>query len=268
MRDSIQLQNRQQRIIHHQRFCLATLLLALALSGNATHAANETTLVLNDTNEPPYTTKAGDGFLDIVVGEAFRRAGLRLKLVKLPAERGLINANAGIEDGDLSRIAGLEKNYPNLVRVPEKLVDWHFVAFTRQTKPTETSWAVLETLSVGHIKGWKIYEQNLKPNTQITTVDTPEQLFAMLDKNRIDVALYERLLGQALTKQMHMTDIHVAEPPLAVREMFIYLNKRHADKVPAIAAALRAIKADGTYGKICREKFAALATTTSQCAAK
>lgn len=268
MRNFAQLQDRRQSGYSRKHFWLSSVLLALALSGSTAHATNEPTLVLNDTNEPPYTTKAGDGFLDIVVGEAFRRAGLRLKLVKLPAERGLINANAGIEDGDFSRIAGLEKNYPNLVRVPEKLMDWHFVAFARQTKPTEASWATLEPLSVGHIKGWKIYEQNLHPATHIATADDPDQLFAMLDKNRIDVALYERWLGYALAKQMRMTDIHVVEPPLAVREMFIYLNQRHADKVPAIAAALRAIKAEGMYMKVCRKKFAPLAAPTSQCEVK
>jgi polar amino acid transport system substrate-binding protein len=253
---------------NYKRSWLAGLLLALALSGSASHAANDTTLVLNDTNEAPFTTAAGDGFLDIVVGEAFRRAGLRLMLVRLPPERGLVNANAGIEDGDLTRIAGLEKNYPNLVRVPEKLMDWNFVAFARQAEPTQASWAALESLYVGHIKGWKIYEQNLKPGAQVTVVDNAEQLFTMLEKNRVDVALYERWLGLALAEKMGIKDIHVVEPALAEREMFIYLNKRHADKVPAIAAALRAIKADGTYSRVCREKLAALAASTPQCAAK
>lgn len=243
-------------------------LLALALNSHVSQAANETTLFLNDTNEPPFTTKAGDGFLDIVAGEAFRRAGLRLKLVKLPAERGIINANAGIEDGDFSRIAGLEKIYPNLIRVPEKLTEWHFVAFTRQANLRNANWTMLRPLSVGHIKGWKIFEQNLQLATQVTTVDEPEQLFSMLDKNRIDVALYEQWMGNALIKKMHLQGIHVVEPPLSAREMFIYLNRRHADKVPAIAAALRAIKAEGMYTKVCREKFAALGAPAAQCEVK
>lgn len=251
----------------HRSWRLAALL-AWFLCGISGAAANETTLVLNDTNEAPFTTKAGDGFLDVVAGEAFRRAGLRLKLVKLPPERGLVNANAGIEDGDLTRIAGLEINYPNLVRVPEKLMDWHFVAFARQAKPKEATWASLEPLSVGHIKGWKIFEQNLRSTTHITTADTPDQLFTMLDKNRIDVALYERWLGYALAQQMRIQNLHVVEPPLAVREMYIYLHQRHASKVPAIAAALRAIKAEGLYTQICREKLAPLAARTSQCEIK
>lgn len=241
------------------------LLLVLALSFPVAHAANQATLTLNDAFDAPLTTQAGDGFLDTIVGEAFRRAGLHLKLVRLPAERGLINANAGIEDGDLSRIAGLENIYPNLLRVPEKTLDMHFVAFARAAKPVQASWEAFETLAVGHIKGWKIFEQNLLPATHVTTTDTAEQLFSILEKNRIDVALYDRWQGYALAKRMQISGIHVVEPPLAEREMFIYLHRRHAAKIPAIAAALRAIKAEGMYTRICREKFSPLAIPTSQC---
>lgn len=251
-----------------KRIWLTGILLALAFNSPVSQAANEPTLVLNDPTEAPYTTKGGDGFFDVIAGEAFRRAGLRLKLVKLPAERGLINANAGIEDGDLSRISGLESTYPNLVRVPEKLMDMDFVAFARKATPTVASWPTLEPFQVGHIKGWKIFEKNLRPATQITTADDPEQLLTLLDKNRIDVALYDRWMGAALAKQMRIQNIHVVEPPLATREMFIYLHQRHADKVPAIAAALRAIKAEGMYTKTCREKFVPLGALISLCDAK
>ena len=104
---------------------------ALLLTAANVCRAEMPMLVLNDTNEPPFTTPDGQGFLDAVAGEAFRRAGVKLRLVKLPAERGLINANAGTEDGDLTRIAGLDTQYPNLVRVPEKLIDYEFTAFSK-----------------------------------------------------------------------------------------------------------------------------------------
>ena len=231
-------------------------------------ATSVPTLVLNDPTDRPFTTAAGDGFSDIIAGEAFRRAGLHLKLVKVPAERALMNANAGIEDGDLSRIGGLEKSYPNLLRVPEKILDMHFVAFTRKPKLTEADWAGLDPYIVGYIKGWKIFEQNLRPPALLSPAHDPEQLFAMLEKNRIDVALYERWMGSALAKQMNLTDVRVVEPPLAVREMFIYLHRRHADKIPAITAALQAIKAEGMYTRVCREKFAPLAMSAAQCDGK
>ncbi|HEX7970655.1 MAG TPA: hypothetical protein VF501_00280, partial [Thiobacillus sp.] len=133
----------------------------LLLMAGLARAADAPILVLNDTNEPPFTTVDGKGFIDAVAGEAFRRVGVRLRLVRLPAERGLLNANAGIEDGDLVRIAGLEARYPNLVRVPEKLLDWEFAAFGKDaTLPAR--WETLRTRPVGHIRGWKLYERHPK----------------------------------------------------------------------------------------------------------
>jgi len=237
----------------------------LALQYPNASMAETQTLILNDTNAAPFTTESGDGFLDIITREAFRRAGVRIKLERLPAERGLLNANTGLEDGDFSRIAGLEKTYPNLVRVPEKLIDWHFVAFTRKPDLQNASWATLQPLSVGHIKGWKIYEQNLKLHPQVTTVDTAEQLFTMLDKNRIDVALYARSMGLALLQKMKIQNIHIVEPSLAEREMYIYLNRKHADKAPLIAAALREIKREGLYAQVCQDKLAPYKAETTQC---
>ena len=217
-------------------------------------AAERPVLVLNDTNDPPFTTADRSGFLDVVAGEAFRRVGVELRLVKLPAERGLINANAGIEDGDMVRIAGLEKQYPNLVRVPEKLVDWEFTAFSKDAS-IASNWTALRRRSVGLIKGWKIYEQNMAGAERAVTADDPAQLFRLLELDRIEVALYMRWMGLALVKQQGLKDVQPLEPPLATREMFIYLHKRHAQLAPRLADALRALKRDGFYERAYREKL-------------
>jgi polar amino acid transport system substrate-binding protein len=235
--------------------CQAWLWLAgLLWLSPAALAAEKPVLVLNDTNDPPFTTADRSGFLDVIASEAFRRVGAELRLVKLPPERGLINANAGIEDGDLTRIAGLEKHYPNLVRVPEKLVDWEFMAFSKNSS-IASSWPVLRQHAVGHIKGWKIYEQNLATAGQVTTADDADQLFRLLDLDRIEVALYERSLGVALVKQQGLKGVRLLAPPLATREMFIYLHRRHAALAPQLAQALRAMKRDGYYQRVYNEKL-------------
>ena len=219
-------------------------------------AAALPTLELNDPTHPPYTTEAGDGILDLLVGEAVRRCGYQLKLVRLPAERGLINANEGLEDGDLSRIAGLEKKYPNLIRVPEKIFDLDFVALTRQAGLRTAHWRDLESLHVGYIRGWKLFEQNLTPRTDSIQSTTPEHMMELLRRGRIDAALYSRWMGLALARQMEMDDVRVAEPPLATGEMFIYLHKRHEEVVPKLAEALRALKRDGSYQRIHDQQLA------------
>jgi len=257
--------NGTRQICVRVSLCMAGVSLLLTLSGTA--SADLPVLVLNDTNEPPFTTAQHDGFLDIIAGEAFRRAGAELQLVKLPAERGLINANAGIQDGDMARIAGLEKQYPNLVRVPEKLVDWEFSAFSKNASILP-NWQSIRQHSVGHIKGWKIYEQSVVGAERVTTADDPEQLFRLLGVNRIEVALYERSFGTALARQQDLKDVQPLTPLLASREMYIYLHKRHVAYVPALANALRAIKHEGLYARVCREKLAVVAPQTKQCEVK
>jgi len=236
-------------------FAIAGVLLLMA---GLARAAEAPVLVLNDTNEPPFTTADGKGFLDAIAGEVFRRAGVRLRLVKLPAERGLINANAGIEDGDLSRIAGLEAHYPNLMRVPEKLIDWEFAAFGKNATLL-VRWETLHRYPVGNIRGWKIYEQQLAGAPHVVTAEDPAQLFRQLQLDRTEVALYERWQGLSLIRGQGWTDVHVLAPLLARREMYIYVHKRHAALVPKLAAALRAIKAEGLYDRLYREKVLSLA---------
>ena len=236
---------------------------ALLLTAGSVCRAELPVLVLNNANEAPFTTPDGKGFLDAVAGEAFRRAGVRLQLVKLPAERGLLNANAGIEDGDLTRIAGLEAQYPNLVRVPEKLVDWEFTAFSKNPA-LSTSWADLRTYPVGHIRGWKIYEKHLAGAPSVLSSEDAAQMFRQLQLDRIDVALYERWIGLSLLKQLNSKEIFPLDPPIAKREMFIYLNKRHAALVPKLAEALRAIKAEGLYDRLYWEKVRPLAMAAAK----
>ncbi|MFP5410574.1 MAG: substrate-binding periplasmic protein [Gammaproteobacteria bacterium] len=247
---------------HGHDFLLKTILAAwlavmLAAGSPAGRAADLPVLVLNDTNEPPFTTADGRGFLDLVAGEAFRRAGVRLKLVRLPAERGLINANAGLDDGDLTRIAGLEAAYPNLIRVPEKLIDWDFCAFSKQSLPG-ASWESLRPRSLGLIRGWKIYERQYADAASVVTAEDSAQLFRQLERERIEVALFERWQGLARIKRERLTGVRVVEPSLARREMYIYLHKRHAALVPRIADALRDIKTEGLYDRLYRDKVLTL----------
>jgi polar amino acid transport system substrate-binding protein len=211
-------------------------------------------LVLNDVNEPPLTTPEHTGFLDVIAMEAFRRVGVELRLVKLPAERALLLANDGLQDGDLTRIAGLEEQYPNLVRVPEKLIDWDFAAFSKDAS-IPADFEAIRRRSAGLIKGWKIYEQNMAGAVHVTTVDDPEQLFRLLDRDRIDVALYVRWMGLALIQKQSLKNIRLLEPPLASRAMYVYLNKRHAELVPKLAEAMRALKREGFYRRIYHEKL-------------
>lgn len=234
------------------------LLLCLVLAwGTSARAAETPELVLNDVNGPPFTNKQRTGFLDRVGQEVFRRAGLRLRLVQLPPERALRNANAGIEDGDLTRIAGMEKNYPQLIRVPERLIDWRFSAFTRRNDlSVPAHWKSLLPYTVGIIRGWKITEANLATAKKIVLVDDVEQLFRLLEKQRVDAVVYSREMGVWYLHEHALRDVRLLEPPLESRAMYIYLHRQHSARVAPLAAALRSLKQDGNYDRYYRESIA------------
>lgn len=234
------------------RALLALLACVLALPEGI--AAEPQVLVLNNGTDAPLTNPEGTGFLDVVATEAFRRVGLELRLVKLPAERALLLANSGSGDGDLLRPNGLEKPYPNLVRVPEKLFDLEFAAFSKDASIPGRIDAI-RGRAVGIIRGWKTYELALAGAERAITVDNVDQLFRLLQLDRIEVAIYARRAGLAHLKNHGIKDVRVLEPSLEELEMFIYLHRRHTEQVPKLAAALRALKREGFYQRAYRERF-------------
>jgi len=211
-------------------------------------------LTLNDSNKEPFTTGNRDGFLDIVLTEAFRRIGFRLNTVHLPPERGLLSANEGIVDGDVNRITGLDKIYKNLLRVPEKIRNSEFCALSKDASIINTP-DELNKHVVGHIKGWKIFDKMMAGSKKVITANSPQQLFRLLKINRIDVALYDCVEGLELARRLNMKELQILEPAFIQTELFLYLNKQHASLVPKLSKALRDIKKEGLYDRLYREKI-------------
>lgn len=231
---------------------LAWLLAAPAQAGDA--------LVLNTGVRMPYTQPDRSGFLDRLVAEAFRRIGLKAEVqVYEASERALQNANGGIDDGMAMRIKGLEAQYPNLIRVPEKVIDNDFVAYSRKHDFPTRDWDALAPYQLAHIIGWKVYESRLGERQGVTRVRNADQLFELLRQNRTDVVLYERWQGLWWVREMGL-EARLLEPPLASQEMFIYLHRKHEPLVGKVATTLAAMKKDGSYRRIFDETLAPLAT--------
>lgn len=228
------------------------LFFLLALLGSTTVACGEN-IVLSTPLGPPLSLKNQQGFIDQVVSEALKLTGHTLKVSHLPAERALINANKGIDDGDLFRVAGLSQNYPNLTQTPEKTFTMEFVAFSRTEDFRTTDWNSLKPYTIGIIGGWKILEKNVPPGTDLIKVKNPQQLFSLLQNNRVDVILFGKWQGLSYLKENNIRGVKELHPALAKMDMFVYFNKRHQDLVPKFSDALRQIKANGVYQQLYRQ---------------
>lgn len=235
----------------HRTLQFLLLAWALLLLAPAAQAERPVRLVLSSGVLAPYSTPERRGFLDLLVPAIFRELGLEAELLIYPTatERGILNANEGVDDGLAMRVAGLERQYPNLVRVPEPIAVNDFVAFSTRHRFATPGWDSLRPYTVGYILGWKVFEQHVPTARDRTLVRDADQLFTLLARDRIDVVLYERWQGLARTRALGL-DVAVMEPPLVRTPMYIYLHQRHAALVPRVARALRQLKQNGSYARI------------------
>jgi polar amino acid transport system substrate-binding protein len=230
----------------------AVLAASLSLSLSLPAAEPPCEIVIGSCHRPPLSAADGSGVIDRIAIEAFHRIGRRACITQLPCERSLLAADSGAIDGDILRVAEIVgPHYPNLVGVPEVLypMPMNCFAVRRDMRPKEL--ADLAALRVGYIIGWKILEDKVRA-AEVLRVRGPEQLFPLLADGRADVVVYERLTGQRMVEEMGLKGIRVLEPPLLVTPQYLTLHERHRTLVAPLAAALRAMKADGSYDRIFR----------------
>ena len=188
--------------------------------------------------------------MNAVLTECFHRMGLRLVIIHVPSKRSLINANIGIEDGNFVRTEGISAQYPNLIKVPEKISENRIVAFSKNTGIKVDGWQSLLKYQVAYINGWRNCERELQQSKTKISVKNEALLFTLIEKNRVDVGVFGQSTGVEVLKMLGYSDIKALEPPIVVSSLFLYVHKKHEKLIPEIVKTLRGMKEDGTYKKI------------------
>jgi len=209
----------------------------------------ETEITINSGSGLPFISPDGTGFYNDLVTELFSRLHIKAKVLSLPSSRSMINADQGVDDGVIARIKGMEKKYKNIIRVPGKILTFNFVAYSLQKKIPITGWNSLKPYSIGIIRGWRIYEKNVKGTKKLTTVSNATQLFNLLLNKRSDLILFEKYRGRWWNNQLN-AKAHIIGNPIAKKDMFLYMNKKHIRLIPKIAEMLSNLKQDGTFQKL------------------
>jgi polar amino acid transport system substrate-binding protein len=227
---------------------LATILASGALAGPS--FAETATISLVTGALPPITSAPGHpGFAEELAKRTFARIGVPVEITNVPVERSGLNASSGIDDGVLIGMQGIERVFPNLVKVPEKLLDFEFVAYARRSDIVLHDWADLRPYAVAYATGWKVYEWNVKDVKELTKTPSIRELFPLLENGRADVVLADRWQAQFIVRAGGY-EAHLVEPPLARGEMYMFLNKKHADLAERIGKVLAEMKADGSYQEL------------------
>ncbi len=228
-------------------FVCASLLLSCFVKDSA---LAQQSFTLNTADKPPYSTETNTGIYDKIIAQVFANIDISLNINHLKSARSIENVDVGIDDGEYARIKGLCSSYKNIRRVKEKLIDFTFTAFAKDSSIKIDGWESLANYNVAHIRGWKIYEMNVENSNSTLVVSSEEELFQVLIHNRVDIVLYERLRGLDFMKRRQLHGIVALDEPLSVRGMYLYVNKRHEKMIPDIDNALKHIKQNGQYQRI------------------
>ena len=227
---------------------LFLFLLSAQIFGGSGAAAAEKFKMTVSVGAPLYF-ESGAGFFSKLSAEIFKRLDIEHEMIWLPPQRSLVYTNSGNYDGHIARTPAIEAKFPNLLRVPINIFDFEFMAYSKKPDLQVSGWQSLLPYSVGMINGWKIVEQNTVGAISVLKANDYEQLLSLLDKERVDVVVLDRVMGGWQMKQLGY-DIKIIEPAIASRPNFIYLHKRHLELVPKITRVIEEMRLDGTFDAI------------------
>jgi len=232
-----------------QSFKISLFILSFLISWNV----NAESITLSSPPIPPVSgTSPEPGYLKNIVIEAGKRINLDIQFKSQPAKRSLVSSNSGRTDGELHRIEGLDKFYPNLIRVPEAVLIDQFVGFSSKPNVHIEDWTKTDNLKISYPRGWTIYAKAFGEDAVHNPGLNAYSLFHMVESKRIDIAMHTLDKGTYIAKHEKIK-VYPVSPPFAVMPMYIYLHKSKKHLIPKLAAALKQIKKDGTYARIKKE---------------
>jgi polar amino acid transport system substrate-binding protein len=212
------------------------------------------TLVLNSSSGAPFTTPQQNGVLDLTYQTLAERLGINIKIQFLPAERALINANAGIDDGDVCRVKNIvSQKYPDLIAVPEVIMPIKLMVFSKSLTFKVKGFDSLHPYRVGILIGRKVLEEKVLGVKALTKYATDEEIIAALVNNQIDLGIIEKSQGMYLIQKKPA--LKALQPALYQDECYLYLNAKHKSWLPVFAAELKKMKQDGSMKQIFKTAF-------------
>lgn len=200
-----------------------------------------------------FTPPVSDFFQQILSEVDSRSDRISIEFEVLPAERSVELVSRGINDAECCRIIQvIEASYPNLVPINESFYSARFNVFSTDPELKVDSFDALKPYRVATVKGWKITvnQMNRVQPVEHYVLNSGEQLFQMLDAERIDVGLFGYLSGLQVIKDLDLYHIQAVQPPLADVPLHLMLHPKHKNLAPVFDQIILDMKQDGTIDTI------------------
>jgi ABC-type amino acid transport substrate-binding protein len=198
--------------------------------------------------------------LSAVYTEAFKRLDYDFKLINLPGERAMVDANNGTVAGEAARIPLDPDQYPHLIRVQEPVVVMEDGAYSADPSIEVDGFESLKGkgYTVGLLKGIKSLEQKLPQYVEkerIIVLTDFEQCLKMVQARRIGVFIGSTLLESSPLMRSGKYDDVKRVGTVEEKTLYPYLHDKHKDLVFPLRDALIMLKKEGVFQELMeREK--------------
>lgn len=239
-----------------RRFCAGTavlglLLWTLSMQVGADRANTLTPLSVAVINDVPSTTAALN-----ILEQAYQEHGYLPVSVTMPSRRALMESNAGTVDAELFRIAGIERSFPNLVRVPYPILRGRVYVIRHQDATSSFHPGLLANTPVAMLRGVIIEEQTAASLGMMPVyVDSYAQILAMVQRQRVPYGLFSEIADISPFGPLDWDQVQLVPQPVNEFELFHYLHQRHQELVDPLADSLRRMEERGQALEII-ERFA------------
>ena len=184
-----------------------------------------------------------------VLQEAFGQMGIEITLEPFPAKRALIHANDGKTDGELHRVPGIETKYPNLIMVQVPINRVEGIVYTKNVGFRVNGWQSIKPYCVGVRRGIIYSDKGTQGMDRLFT-NSYEELFEILESERVDVIVLTRENGLDLGKRLSLPAIKALEPPVEILPLHVYLHKKNKHLIPQLTMILQKMEKEGKIKKI------------------
>lgn len=225
--------------VHSMAFAVPTI--ALQPIDNATQKAIKTINPVIKLPQVRPSSKSDCAYK--VLTTAYKSIGYDIELVVLTPKKALVESNAGRIDGEVARIAFIEQDYPNLVRVPVTICSMAYKLYSKKSLKLE-SYQQLNSLRFGIRKGVLYLEKTFR-RFKPKSYNSNRQLIELLLQDRLDVITMSENVLRRNTSLSELAKFRKSKLKLPKVPLYHYLHKKNAALLPKITEALKELQQSG-----------------------
>jgi len=185
----------------------------------------------------------------VVLVRAYKKAGIKIIPVFLELQHSLQQSNAGITDGEIARVAGINIFTPNLRKVPVPITSLDAVAFSKNTALKIDNWNGLASHHFTIVKGVKYIEtatKQYKPNHAISF----DQASELLQAGKTEIVVASKVAFMNMLYKKGYSDIKAISGSLKKLELFHFVHKKNQHLIPVITPVLQHMLDSGEISHI------------------